>query len=240
MGYATEAVEDVTAMPGMPAQPKVPVWVTDDRWGAWHAWLPKDTMTMSGRALTACGFEWFWSATVTASYQIMADAACSNCLLVTTGEAYQRGRGARRRLPQGPLPPRTPGKPGRPRKIVDDIKAPLPLAGMTEDEIRLVEERLTEDSNEVLELDFTFEVGRALPSWACIQCGTTLAAGDRVCSTWCQRERIEEEREDRRERDGLIMARRHFIDQLYGHRRRDSIRSWTPPRRQIDRPVTAL
>lgn len=249
MGYATEAVTD---MPGLPAQPKVPVWVTDDRWGAWHVWLPQDVMTREGRALTACGCEWYWSATAATSYQILAEAGCQTChQALLLGLPAKRGRGRRSRLPQGPLPPRTPGRPGRPPKPIIE---PLPLPGTDlpyREEVarRRAEMRAAVSTPETPgsganadtksaddeELDFTFEVGRRLPAWDCIQCGTVLAAGDRYCSTWCSREHIEGERAARRERSGLVMARRQFIDQLYGRPRRDTIRSWTPPVSQIRR-----
>jgi predicted nucleic acid-binding Zn ribbon protein len=252
--------EAITDMPGMPAQPKVPVWVSDDRWDAWHAWLPQDVMTREGRALTACGDAWYWSATVTASYQILAEAGCSNCLaVITTGLPYKRGRGARRRLPQGPLPPRTPGRPGRPRKVLDSVSTPeTPGSGAKTRTEKLLEvgatpvtytrpdgqvvttakgtlaQRQALDTEDV-ELEFTFEVGTRLPAWECIECGQVLAFGDRFCSTWCTREHRRQVEEDRRDRDGVIMARRQFHDLLYGVPRRDSIRSWTPPVSQIRR-----
>jgi hypothetical protein len=275
VGYATEAITD---MPGLPAQPKVPVWVTDDRWGAWHVWLPTETMWPSGRALTACGAEWYWSATAATSYQILAEAGCQTCHLALLGTPVKRGRGRRPRLPQGPLPPRTPGRPGRPPKPIIE---PLPLPGTDQryrDDVarrraemlgavstpetpgsgaktrteKLLEvgatpvtytrpdgqvvttakgtkaQRQALDTEEA-ELEFTFEVGTRLPAWECIECGQTLVFGDRFCSTWCTREHRRQVEEDRRERDGVIMARRQFHDLLYGVPRRDTIRSWTPP-----------
>lgn len=261
-------------MTGLPRQPKVPVWVTDDRWGRWHVWLPTDTMWPSGRALTACGAEWYWSTTAATSYQIMAEAGCDDCRAWLVGQGRKRGRGRRPRLPQGPLPPRTPGKPGRP--VADEIIEPLPLptgplaapsipktpeTGVKTRTERLLELGATpvtytrpdgtviksakgtkamraaldaeEQADAMAEEDFTFEVGRRLPAWNCIWCGQVLVHGDRFCSTWCSTQQREEDYANRWERTGRTMARRQFLDQLYGRPRRDTIRSWTPPARQI-------
>lgn len=219
------------AMPDLPRQPKVPVWVTDDRWNQWHVWLPAVAMTDEGRALTACHAEWYWSATATTSYQIMAEAGCDACRQAVVGQPVPRTRGRPRRLPQGPLPPRAPRlarpvtlspPPGDKVEPPKAERAPMPTRAQRA-------ARVAEES----ELEFTFEVGRRLPSWPCMQCGQVLASGDRFCSTWCSKEHVRENFEARSERTGRAMARRQFEDMLYGRKRRDSIRSWTPPVRQI-------
>lgn len=255
MGYATEAAEP---MPGLPRQPRVPVWVTDDRWEVWHVWQPEDVMDVTGRARTACGCEWYWSATATTSYQIMADAGCDLCRSALVGFPQKRGPGRPPRLPQGPLPPKAPpGRPGRPPKPVIE---PEPLAGMAdvaktrtqiladlgakvstyERDGKLITRahptRKQAEAADMADLDFTFEVGRRLPAWECMECGTVLAAGDRYCSTWCSKENRERERQERFERQGLVMARRQFHDMLFRTPRRDTIRSWTPPAANLRRP----
>jgi hypothetical protein len=79
----------------------------------------------------------------------------------------------------------------------------------------------------------TFEVGRRLECWPCMQCGAVLAAGNRFCSRWCEREQVLDEQPRAWERTGRAMARRQFEDMLYGRERRDAIRSWSPPSRSL-------
>ena len=71
----------------------------------------------------------------------------------------------------------------------------------------------------------SFEVGERLAVVHCIYCGQVLVEGDRYCSRWCHQRAYRQEREERWERQ--------FLDMLYGVPRRDTIKSWTPPARQI-------
>jgi hypothetical protein len=92
----------------------------------------------------------------------------------------------------------------------------------------------SDDTDDLADIP-SFEVGRRLPVWECMQCGQTLVYGDRFCGTWCAREHREQERADRWERNGLIAARYHFEDVLYRRPRRDRLMAWTPPASQIRR-----
>jgi hypothetical protein len=77
----------------------------------------------------------------------------------------------------------------------------------------------------------TFEVGAKVYGSPCPFCGQT-NMGSAFCGAWCLREWNRGQQEEKFERSGRRMARRQFLDQLYGHKRRDTISSWTPPRAQ--------
>ena len=247
----------------------VPLWITDDRWWEWHAWLPDTPMGDDGESRTACGQVWHWSATLQTTYNVLAAVSCEACYQAQIGNRQPRGRGRPKRLPQGPLAKSTPRRDDLATRLRDpDVFEPTPIGrpslGFAErDEQKRLAFQAKKlaagastrsytrhdgqvvtvvQSNKAVKaaiateeggLDFSFEVGDRLEVTHCIECGQVLVTGDRYCSRWCHQQAYRQEREDRVERQGKAMARRQFLDMLYGRPRRDTIKSWTPPVRQL-------
>ena len=256
MASATDAAVSMLAS-------NVPLWITDDRWWEWHAWLPDTPMGDDGESRTACGQVWHWSGTLQTTYHVLAAVSCEACYQVQIGNPQPRGRGRPKRLPQGPLAKHAPRldadlptklrdpdvfkRPSREEREAQEREAHntrLRLAGgktrtytrADGQEVTVIQTNRAIKAAVVADesgLDFTFEVGTRLAVVHCIECGQVLAEGDRYCSRWCHAEGYRREREDRFERQGKIMARRQFLDMLYGRPRRDTIKSWTPPVKQM-------
>lgn len=269
-----DAGEAMTALSDLRERARTPLWVKDERWEVWHAWLTSERMTVDGHSRTACGDDWTWSKTTKTSYHVLALAGCYLCRLALEGTPVKR-RGRPRHLPVGlppierlasDLPPISPTTPPRRKRryqkrqeLVQDDAPKEPTRAPQSRVDALIEAGAKEitytrpdgkvvrsahpdkeikrklaavDADDVSDVP-SFEVGTRLPAWECMQCGQTLAFGDRFCGRSCADEHRQQEQADRWERNGLIAARLHFEDVLYRRPRRDRIQAWTPPAKQI-------
>jgi len=227
---------------------QVPIWVRDEQWDVWHCWPLEERMTRFGEARTACGEHWRWSKTVLTSYHVLSKVACYLCVLALEGTPA-RGRGRPRELPVGPVVEPKPlagmGHIRREQRAVASRTERLLAAGARQITYtrpdgkvvtaahpdRVMRLKLAAEDAEVEAFEGSFEVGRRLAGWPCPECGVTLVTGAVYCSSWCTRLATQGEQEERLERDGRAMARRQFEDMLYGRKRRDTFRLWTPERR---------
>jgi hypothetical protein len=253
----------VTALSNLPECPRTPLWIRDERWDVWHAW-PTSERLRGNAARTACGDDWAWTPTLKTSYHVLTTVGCYLCRLALEGTPVKRGRGRPRHLPEGPEVERQPvGRPRQDQKqaeLVEDARPKAPTHGPTTRVEQLVaagaklityqrngktvtsahpdraiRAKLASDDADDLSDVPSFEVGMRLPAWECMQCGQTLAFGDRFCGPTCAGEHRRQAQEDRWERNGLVAARLHFEDVLYRRPRRDRLMAWTPPARQIRR-----
>jgi len=220
-----------------PARPTVPLWVKDEQWDVWHIWPIYERLSATGETRTLCGDEFTWTPTVVTSYHVLEAVGCYLCRLALEGTPVPR-RGRRRHLPGGPgqtqRASNAPQASRRARAIEQGATVKVyttPTGGTSQRAVPTPTMKARMAAEDVAWAG-TFEVGTRLQTSPCPFCGQS-NVGAAFCSAWCQREWNREAQDDKHERSGRRMAKRHFLEQLYGVKRRDTITSWTPPVRQI-------